>query len=73
MISLRLEDDLVARLEKYADKQGISRSMAIRVLLAAGLGDSAKASAARETLEIRRRFIAKLNELAASAVDEASE
>lgn len=72
MLSLRLDEELVAKVEAFAERQGISRSMAIRVLLAAGLEEPAKSTAARETLEIRKRFIAKLGELVTAAVDEAS-
>lgn len=72
MVSLRLDDELVARLEAFAKDQGISRSMAIRVILTTGLGEPSKVAAARETVEIRKRFVAKLAELVTAAANEAA-
>lgn len=59
-ISLRLGEDLTERLERFTEKNGVSRSEAIRLLLEVAFGDSAKLSAAREAVQLRRRYVTKL-------------
>lgn len=67
MISLRLDDELAEKLETFAKREGISRSMAIRALVAAGLKEPSTITAAREFAGLRRRFLAKLTELVEQA------
>lgn len=64
MVSLRLDDDLAAKIDKFADREGVSRSSAIRLLLGAALGEPASVSATREAVfelpGLRKRFLAQL-------------
>lgn len=55
IVNVRMDEDLVGDIDAFADKNGLSRSQAVRILCGAALGQAPYDQAARETAMVLYR------------------